>query len=461
VAAEPSPPGPSPSLRSPGPTPSLRSPGPTPSLRSPGDLLLTDVLLRGGEAPVDVRVVDGRIAEVGPGLVAAAGATTVVGEGCPVLPGLVEPHLHLDKAMLDAREPGDQGQHADRGTLPGAVATTARLKAGFTHDDVVARAQDVLRRAIIHGTTLVRTPVDVDPTVGLTSIDALLEVRERWAGVVELQVVAFPQEGIAARPGTDELLVEALRRGVDVIGACSYAEDDVEGCRAHLRRVFDLAERFDVPVDVHADFDVAHSTDPRHALAGEIAAMATARGWGGRTTIGHVTTLAGYDDEARRLLIDELAAAEVGVVVLPPTDLYLQGGGAPVAELLDGGVATALSSNNVRNAFTPFGTVDMLDVTLLAAHTQPFGTREGLDRLLDRATAGAAAMIGGSRASAATGTGRRSHDLTPGSRADLVVLDAPGADHHTALLDRAPRRVVISGGRVVAGTRTTTTLHVP
>ena len=406
-------------------------------------LLLTDVLLRGGDARVDVRVVDGRIAEIGPGLVAAAGATTVVGDGCPVLPGLVEPHLHLDKAMLDAREPGD-------GTLAGAVATTARLKAGFTHDDVVARAQDVLRRAVTHGTTLVRTPVDVDPTVGLTSIDALLEVRERWAGIVELQIVAFPQEGIAARPGTDELLVEALRRGVDVIGGCSYAEDDVEGCRAHLRRVFELAERFDVPVDVHADFDTADSADPRQFLAGDVAALARAHGWGGRTTIGHVTTLAGYDDPARRRLIDGLAGAGVGVVVLPPTDLYLQGGAAPVAELLDGGVATALSSNNIRNAFTPFGTVDMLDVTLLAAHTQPFGTREGVDRLVERATTGAAAMLNAAR-----------HELARGARADLVVLDAPGADHHTALLDRAPRRLVISGGRVVASTRTDTTLHVP
>jgi cytosine/creatinine deaminase len=414
------------------------------------DLLLTNARVRGRDGLVDVRAEGGRIAEVGPGLAAPPGTTTLDAGARPILPGLVEPHLHLDKAMLDAREPENPIQHADRGTLEGAVATTARLKAGFTHDDVVARAEDVLRRAVTHGTTLVRTPVDVDPTVGLTSIDALFDVKQRWAGVVELQVVAFPQEGIAARPGTDELLVEALRRGADVVGACSYAEDDVEGNRAHLRRVFDLAERFDVPVDVHADFAPADATDQRHFLAGEIAALARARGWGGRTTIGHVTTLAGYDDDGRRRLIDELADAGVGLVVLPPTDLYLQGTAAPVADLLDGGVATALSSNNVRNAFTPFGTVDVLDVTLLAAHTQPFGTREGIDRLLDRATAGAAAMLGVA-----------GHDLAPGSRADLVVLDAPGADHHTALLDRAPRRFVISGGRVVAETATETTLHVP
>lgn len=193
-------------------------------------------------------------------------------------------------------------------------------------------------------------------------------MKQRWAGVVELQIVAFPQEGIAGRPGTDELLVEALRRGVDVIRACSYAEDDVERCCAHLRRVFDLAEHFDVPVDVHADVDTAESTDPRQALAGEIAALARARGWG-----------PAHDDRARH-------------------------------------------------------------------HPR----REGLDRLLDRATAGAAAVLGAPP-----------HELVRGARADLVVLDAPGADHHTALLDRAPRRLVISGGRVVASTRTDTTLHVP
>ncbi|MCD2188602.1 amidohydrolase family protein [Actinomycetospora soli] len=401
------------------------------------DLLLTDVLPRGHDTPVDVRVEAGRIAEVGPGLTAPGGTTTIDGGGRPVLPGLVEPHLHLDKAMLGG---GD-------GTLPGAVRATAAMKEQFTHDDVVARAEDVLRRAVRHGTTLVRTPVDVDPTVGLTSLDALLELRQRWAGVVELQVVAFPQEGIAARPGTHELLVEALRRGADVIGGCSYAEDDVESCHEHVRQVFDLAERFDVDVDVHADF-AAGPDDPRHALATFVADVTAERGWGGRTTLGHVTTMAGLTADTRRRITERLAEAGVGLVVLPPTDLFLQGRAAPVAELLDAGVATALSSNNIRNAFTPFGTADMLDVTLLAAHTQPFGTAEGLDRLLDRVTAGAAAMLGVG-----------GHDLAPGSRADLVVLDAPGADHHTALLDRVPRRLVISGGRLVAETVTTATLH--
>ena len=409
------------------------------------DLLLTDVLPRGHDTAVDVHVVDGRIAAVGPSLDAPAGIPRLDGGGRAVLPGLVEPHLHLDKALLDARRPGD-------GTLAGAVEVTAELKAGFTVDDVVDRAEDVLTRALRHGTTLIRTPVDVDPTVGLTGVEALFDVKQRWAGTVELQLVAFPQEGIAARPGTHDLLVEALRRGVDVIGACSYAEADVEGCREHLRTVFDLAERFGVPVDVHADF-AADASDPRQDLAAEIAELTTQRGMSGRVVLGHVTTLAGTDAAHRHRGADALAVAGVGVVVLPPTDLYLQGYTAPLRELADAGVDVAFSSNNIRNAFTPFGTVDVLDVALLLAQTAPFPRAEELDDLLDRASRGAAAMIGSHTA------GGGGHDLAPGTRADLVVLD--GSDHRTALLDRAPRRWVISGGRVVAETETRTSVDAP
>lgn len=125
---------------------------------------------------------------------------------------LVEPHLHLDKAMLGADVVG---------SLDDAVARTAERKAAFTPDDVRARATDVLARAHAAGVTRIRTPVDVDPTVGLTSLDVLLALREEWAGRVAIQVVPFPQEGVAARPGTRDLLVEALRRGADVRVACS------------------------------------------------------------------------------------------------------------------------------------------------------------------------------------------------------------------------------------------------
>ncbi|MHC1558354.1 amidohydrolase family protein [Actinomycetospora sp. C-140] len=377
--------------------------------------LLTDVRTRHHDGLVDVAVDDGRITAVGAGL--ARREPVLDGGGRVVLPGLVEPHLHLDKAMLDPGPDPDAG-------LDAAVARTAERKERFTPDDVRARATDVLRRAHAHGTTRVRTPVDVDPTVGLTSLDVLLELREEWAGRVELQVVPFPQEGIASRPGTRDLLVEALRRGADVLGACSYAEDDVDACRDHVRDVLDLAQHHGVPVDVHADF-AAGPDDPRHDLAQEIAAMTSAAGMTGHVVLGHVTTLAGLDPERRRRTADALADAGVGVVVLPPTDLYLVGASAPVRELRDAGVRVAYSSNNVRNAFTPFGTVDLLDAALLLGHMQGVD----LDTLLDMGTVDAAALLGDDH-----------HDVTPGARADLVLLDA--TDATTGLLDRAARTPV-------------------
>lgn len=377
--------------------------------------LLTDVRTRHHDGLVDVAVADGRITAVGPGLERRAGRKD--GAGRLVLPGLVEPHLHLDKAMLDPGPDPDAG-------LDAAVRRTAERKEAFTPEDVRARAEDVLTRAHAAGTTRVRTPVDVDPTVGLTSLDVLLELRDRWRDRIDLQVVPFPQEGIASRPGTRDLLVEALRRGADVLGACSYAEDDVDACRDHVRDVLDLAQRHGVPVDVHADF-AAGPGDPRHDLAGDIAALTTAAGLQGHVVLGHVTTLAGLAPDRRRRTADTLAQAGIGVVVLPPTDLYLVGASAPVRELRDAGVRVAYSSNNVRNAFTPFGTVDLLDAALLLGHMQGVD----LDTLLDMGTADAAALLGDEH-----------HDVVPGARADLVLLDAD--DARTGLLDRAPRTPV-------------------
>lgn len=382
--------------------------------------LLTDVRTRRHDARVDVAVDDGLITAVGPGL-DPAGRPRRDGGGRLALPGLVEPHLHLDKAMLDPGPDPDAG-------LDAAVRRTAERKRSFTPADVRARAEDVLRRAHAAGTTRVRTPVDVDPTVGLTSLDVLLELREEWRGRIELQVVPFPQEGIASRPGTRDLLVEALRRGADVLGACSYAEDDVETCRAHVRDVIDLARHHGVPVDVHADFAAGEGggvTDSRHDLAEDVAALTTAAGMQGRVVLGHVTTLAGLDPDRRRRTADALAAAQIGVVVLPPTDLYLVGASAPVRELRDAGVRVACSSNNVRNAFTPFGTADPLDAALLLGHMQGVD----LDTLLDLATTDAAALLGD-----------EDHDVVPGARADLVLMAA--TDAATGLLDRAPRTPV-------------------
>ncbi|HEY2173523.1 MAG TPA: amidohydrolase family protein [Mycobacteriales bacterium] len=416
------------------------------------DVLLRDARLPDGTGPVDITVDDGRITGIGPtdASAGASGATTVIDcAGYAVIPGLIEPHLHLDKALLDAEEPNPDG------TLAAAIEITGRLKAAFTRESVAERAGRLLEQAVTNGTTVIRAQPDVDPIVGLTGLEAMLALRESYADLVDLQVVAFPQEGILRSPGTEDLLVEGLRAGADVVGGCSYQEATLEDCREHVDRVFALAERFGVPVDIHADL-ADDTSDPRYALAEHIAEATRAHGMGGRVTVGHMTSLAGLAPDARKRVLGELADAGVAVVVLPMTDMHLGGrndevnvrrGIAPVRALLDAGVRTGLSSNNVRNAFTPFGIADVLDVALFLAQTSHLAGPDDMARLVRMATDDAAAIVGRSDR----------HGLHVGADADLVVLAAPTPTE--ALLSRAHRRVVLKRGRIVATTERTVQLH--
>lgn len=414
---------------------------------------MADVVLRacrvsGYPNDVDIAVESGRITWLGERYRGPA-HTEWDCTGNVVLPGLIEPHLHLDKALLDAEKPNVAG------TLAGAIAVTGELKRSFTRESVRRRAIRVLEQAVTNGTTLIRAQPDIDPIVGLLSFEVMLELREEYADVIDLQVVAFPQEGILQAPGTRDLLVEALRRGADVIGGCSYNEVSLVDCRRHVDIVFSLAEEFGVPVDIHADF-ADDDSDPRFGLAGYIAEKTKQAGMTGRVTLGHMTSLAGIPADRRKKVIAELADAGVAVVVLPATDMHLGGrsddvnvrrGVAPVRELLNGGVRTGLSSNNVRNGFTPFGNADVLDIALFLAQVGHFGSPDDLQRLVDMATVGAADIVGVAN----------DHGVRVGANADLVVLAAPTPQE--ALLSRSPRRAVLKRGRVVATTELNTQLH--
>lgn len=414
---------------------------------------MAELVLRGCRVPnfatpVDIAIESGRISWLGEYFDGDA-ETVLDCQGNAVAPGLIEPHLHLDKALLDAEQPNIAG------TLGGAIAVTGELKRSFTRESVRRRASRVLEQAVTNGTTLIRAHPDIDPIVGLVSFDVMLEIREEYADVVDLQVVAFPQEGILKAPGTYDLLVEALRRGADVIGGCSYNEQSLEDSRRHVDIVFSLAEKFGVPVDIHADF-ADDDADPRFSLAGYIAEKTSKSGMSGKVTLGHMTALAGMQPSRRKELLAELAEAGVAVVTLPATDMHLGGradevnvrrGIAPVRELLEAGVRVGLSSNNVRNGFTPFGNADVLDIALFLAQTSHLGTPDDFRRLIKMATVDAAHIVGVADR----------YGIRPGADADLVVLAA--ATPEDAMLSRAHRRFVLKRGRVVATTELHTQLH--
>ena len=411
------------------------------------DLLITNARVWDDRPPVDIAVEGDRIAAIDQGIATEAGRTIDAG-GRAVLPGFVEPHLHLDKALIYRRQP------ARDGTLEEAIRLTAQLKAEQDRDDVLERSRAVLDMAVANGTVAIRAHPDVDPIQGLIGVETALTLRDEYRDLLELEVVAFPQEGILKAPGTEELMEEALRMGANVVGGCPYNERTWEDTKRHIDIVFELARRFDVPVDMHADF-ADDASDQRYAAAGYIADEAIEHGFRGRVSLGHVTSLGSLTREEAAPVIERLRDADVSIVTLPATDLYLGGRGdernqrrglTPVHLLRDSGVNVTFSSNNVRNAFTPFGKADMLQIGNLLAHAAQFGTPHSQAEVLRMATYDAARSIG-----------LRDYGLAEGRRADLVVCDSPlVAD---VLADIPPRLWVVRNGRVTVETRHETVIH--
>lgn len=330
------------------------------------------------------------------------------------LPGLVEPHVHLDKAFLSARL---QAVGGGGWSLRDAIAATATLRASFTRADIVSRASLLLERLAAHGVCAARVHVEIEPTLGLLGVEAHLELRETWSRVMELQLVAFPQNGLGS--GTEELLEEAMRMGCDVVGGCPYVDADQA---AHLDAVFALAERWRAPVDLHVDF-----TDDASSPGVDLVTERTrALGLAGRVAVGHVTALAAMDPDAAARRADDLADAGVHVVSLPQTDLFLGGRSgrqerpgalAPIRMLRDHGVNVCVGTNNIGNAFTPLGRPAPLTMAWLAAVAGHMSGPADTPALLDMVTKNPARMLGYS-----------TWDLCPGSPADLVVLDTDSPD---------------------------------
>jgi len=393
------------------------------------DLLLRDCRLGDGRA-TDIACRDGVIAEIGE--LAGRAATRLVDcGGRAVTPGLVDAHIHLDKALLSARAPGVLG------TLDEAIRVTGHAKRRFTVEDIRTRARAVLDMAVSHGTTAMRSHVEVDPIVELRGLEALLPLREEYRPAIDLQLCAFAQEGILKAPGTEALLARALREGADLVGGCPYNDTDA---RAQVDIVFRLARDFGVDADFHVDF----ADEPEHLDVRYIAEQAVRHGWQGRVAVGHVTELGALPPARQDEVIGEIRAAGLGVIVLPATDLYLMGrsdshrvrrGLAPVKRLLAAGVPVAAATNNVRNAFTPVGTANPALMGFLVSVGCHMGTRVDLLAAIDMLTEHPARIL-------RRGPAR----VAAGAAADLVVWETDRTEDVIAAM--APPVFVIKRGRV-------------
>ena len=198
-----------------------------------------------------------------------------------MVPGFVETHIHLDKSCLLGR------CQCEKGTLDEAIARGRRRQARLHEDDVYERATRTLEKAIKQGTTRMRTHVEVDPRIGLTSLKALLRLKKDYAFAIDLQLCVFPQEGLLDDPGCEDVMVAALEAGADVVGGAPYMDKDSHG---QIARIFALAQRFDVDIDFHLDFGL----DTGHLDVLEVCRLADETGWGGRVAVGHVTKFSAH-----------------------------------------------------------------------------------------------------------------------------------------------------------------------
>jgi cytosine deaminase len=384
---------------------------------------------------VDVEIAGGRIAQV----TAASGEcaaddTDLTGQ--VLLPSFVEPHAHLDKALTGPRIDPNAGND-----LITAITAWRDLVPGIDRADIAARATAAIEQYVSRGITTIRSHVDV-PIEGdrFRGVDALVAVRERLRGRVDLQVCL-----LAGGEADDGVVAEAMARGVDVVGGCPHLAPDPH---REVTRMLDLAERLDLPIDLHADeqTDVALPDDELDVV--DLARQVLARGMAGagRVTASHCVRLGVLPPERLGPVLELVAAAGLGVVALPITNLYLQGrdathsaprGIASLRALLDAGIPLAAGGDNLRDPFNPMGRADPFETTSLLVTAGHLSATEALAAV----TTGARAVLG--RPPAGPGVGQR---------ADLLLV--PDVDPGEVLAGAVDARVVLHGGRVVAETRT-------
>lgn len=393
------------------------------------DLLVENARLTDLAFPVSIGIDDGHIVDVWGSKWEGPARRRIDARGGLVTPSLVEAHYHPDKANTRPRLTPAMGA--------GGWESAKAVKAGFTVDDVEARASEALRTAVSHGVGCMRAEVDVDSLAGLTCFEGVRRASEHLASVIDVQLVAFPQEGLVCDPGAVDLLREALSRGAHAVGAWPNAEQTEEAQVAHIEAVFDLAEEFDVPVDVHIAALPATADDK---VLGLLAERATARRFEGRVTASHCTALERYSDEEATEVITRVATAGISICICPidlQDDDHFRGVSRP-RELLAAGVNVYAGSDNCNDAWYRFGRLDPIDTAYMACLAMGQDTPEAISAAFEMVTSRAAQALGLDAPS-----------IGPDQPADLVIFDAGSLVDVMRGLPGS--RTVIKHGRVVGG----------
>ena len=404
------------------------------------DLIVRHAQLHRHDGLVDIATKDGHFASIVGELPSDSSAPREIdAAGRLVVPPFIDAHVHLD-AVLTVGRP----RYNTTGTLLEGIQIWSELKPGLSREDVKKRALEEIRWEVAQGTLHIRSHVDVcDPN--LTALRALLEVREEVRDVCNLQLVAFPQDGILSFPNGRELMQQAMELGCDVVGGIPHYEWTRDMGVEDVHYAFALAREFNRDIDCHCD----ETDDPISRFTEVMAADTIQQGWQGRVTASHCTAMHSYDNAYAFKLIRLLARAQVNVIANPFDNVVLQGrfdtypkrrGITRVKELLAAGVNVALGHDSIMDPWFPLGKGDMLAAGQLALFLCHMSGYDEINAVLDLITTNAARTL----------RVQDSYGIEEGKPADFLVLDAPSAFEALRLV---PARLhVFKSGREVAYT---------
>lgn len=388
---------------------------------------MQDLVIRGarpwGGQPADIAVREGRIAAIGPDLPAAPGAEIVDARGCLVIPGLVDAHAHIDKTLWGT----PWHPHQAGPSLMDKITNERKVLAGLGLSPEVQSAR-LLRRLVACGTTHVRTHVDVGPDIGLAHLHGVQATRDKHRDWIDIDMVAFPQTGVMARPGTLDLLEQAVRDGAEVIGGLDPVGVDRDP-KGQLDGIFAIAGRHGCGIDIHL-----HDRGDLGAVTVEMIAERTrSLGLAGKVAISHAFCLGSVEPARLESLIALLLENDIAIMSHAPSGPTPF---PPIRLLHERGVRLFSGSDGIRDTWSPLNNGDMLERAFMLAYRNGFRDDPGIEIALRMATYGGAQVMGLAH-----------YGLTVGSAADLVLVEAETAAEAVAY--HPPRRLVLKRGRVV------------
>jgi len=406
------------------------------------DLTINNALHDKTFEPINLGINDGKIVEVSSSEI-KTGSRSIDAEGAVVSPAFIEPHFHLENSVMP-EFPNNSG------TLNEAIKIAEEIKDQLTPEDILRRSTISLKEAMLNGVLWLRDHTDVDEVAKLSLLESVVAVRDRFKEVIDIQIVAFPQFGLADNPESVDLVRQAMEEGADIVGGVPHREKDMDKAARQIELAFEIALANDADIDMHVD----ETDDPYWHTLELLADKTIETGYQGRVTAGHCTAMAAWDEKLFQRILDKLVKAQVHICTNTPVNLVIQGRGdeypvrrgiARVKDLLEAGVNVVNGQDDLLNMFYPFGNMDTLNVSNFVAHTAHMSSASEIQHVYEM-----------SRYKAAKVLRLENYGLEVGDEASLVIFAANSpAD---ALRRYQDRNYVIRKGEVLVQKETTLTL---